>query len=162
VRAVQSTKFFIFISFSFAFEQTSHHRKPIPTTQVASKQDVPEKLSVKTAIKAMTRSDVTVLVLDAFQGPTEQDFRLAERVQLSGRACVLCMNKWDLVPKEADTMAQYEKNLRGRLRNIDWANIVFTTATTGARVRTVLDAVKDAASEHRRRVTTATINQVQI
>lgn len=130
--------------------------------QVASKKDIPEKLSVKTAIKAMTRSDVTVLVLDAMQGPTEQDFRLAERVQLSGRACVLCMNKWDLVPKDTDTMMQYEKNLRGKLRNIDWANIVFTsaTATAGGRVQTVLSAVKEAASEHRRRVTTATINQV--
>jgi hypothetical protein len=42
----------------------------------------------------------------AVQGPTEQDFRLAERVQLSGRACVLCMNKWDLVPKDTDTMMQ--------------------------------------------------------
>jgi len=127
---------------------------------VAAKSDGAEQLSVKTALKAMGRADIVVLVLDALLGPTEQDFRLAELIGQSGRGCVLCMNKWDLVPKDSTTMVQYEKNLQKRLRNISWAPSVFTTALSGQRVQGVLDAVKYAASEHRRRVSTSTLNMV--
>ncbi len=64
-----------------------------------------------------------------------QDFRLAERIVMEGRACVIVVNKWDTVPEKTDkTMRDYDEQARLRLRNLDWASIVFTTATTGQRI----------------------------
>ncbi|KAK3270967.1 hypothetical protein CYMTET_20661 [Cymbomonas tetramitiformis] len=128
---------------------------------VAAKKDGAEALAVKRAITAIKRAEVAVLVVDAILGATEQDFRLAENIRKEGRALVIVINKWDLVPeKTSTTMNQYETNLRTRLRTVDWAPVVFTTAIRGQRVAKVLDAIAAAGDEHRRRVTTATVNLV--
>lgn len=67
-----------------------------------------------------------------------------------GRACVVVVNKWDIVPdKETNTLRDFEEDLRAQLRPIQWASVVFTSALTGQRVNRVLDAVHSAAEQHR-------------
>mmetsp|Transcript_7559 Transcript_7559/g.46495 ORF Transcript_7559/g.46495 Transcript_7559/m.46495 type:complete len:513 (-) Transcript_7559:1105-2643(-) len=128
---------------------------------VASSKDRKEELSVNRAIRAIRRADVVALVLDALQGPTEQDFRLAELIVQEGRACIIVINKWDTVEeKDSNTAAQYEKNLRVQLRNLDWAPVVFSSALTGQRVQKVLNAALQAGKQHRTRITTSTLNMV--
>ena len=128
---------------------------------IASGKDGAEPLSVERAFHAVRRAEVAVLVIDASEGVTQQDFRLSEYVAAEGRACVVVVNKWDKVPDKGDrTLSEFEANVRAELRPVEWANIVFTSALTGQRVKRVLDAATAAAEEHRRRITTATLNMV--
>jgi GTP-binding protein len=128
---------------------------------IASGKDGAEPLSVERAFHAVRRAEVAVLVIDASEGVTQQDFRLSEYVAAEGRACVVVVNKWDKIPAKTDhTLSDFEANVRAELRPVEWANIVFTSALTGQRVKRVLDAATAAAEEHRRRITTATLNMV--
>ena len=128
---------------------------------VASTKDGAEPLSVERAFRAVRRAEVAVLVIDATEGITQQDYRLAEYIAAEGRACVVCVNKWDAIPnKDNSTLGDFELNVRSQLRLVEWANIVFTSAKTGQRVKRVLEAATAAAEEHRRRITTATLNLV--
>lgn len=128
---------------------------------IAGTNDGAEGLMVERAFRAVRRADVAVLVIDATEGITQQDFRLAEYVAAEGRACVVVVNKWDAIPNKSDTtLADFELEVRSQLRPVEWANIVFTSAKTGQRVKRVLDAAVAAAEEHRRRVSTATLNLV--
>eukprot|EP00898_Chlorokybus_atmophyticus_P008828 jgi/Chlat1/8947/Chrsp94S08254 len=120
-----------------------------------------EKLSVERSFRAMQRADVIVLVLEALDCSTEQDYKLAEKIVAEGRACIIVVNKWDTVPeKTSKTQKEYEQDLRVKLRNLHWAEIVYTSATSGLRVPKILEAAERAAEQHRRRVPTATINFV--
>jgi GTP-binding protein len=128
---------------------------------VAATKDGAEPLMVERSFRAIRRAEVAVLVIDATEGITQQDFRLAEYIAAEGRACVIAVNKWDLVPdKNNSTLADFEANVRAQLRPIEWANVVFTSAKTGQRVKRILEAATAAAEEHRRRITTATLNLV--
>jgi len=143
---------------SFKLIDTAGVRK---RASIASGKDGAEGLMVERAFRAVRRAEIAILVIDATEGITQQDFRLAEYVAAEGRACVVVVNKWDLVPDKTDTtLADFELEVRAQLRPIEWANIVFTSAKTGQRVRKVLDAAVAAAEEHRRRVSTATLNLV--
>lgn len=143
---------------SFKLIDTAGVRK---RASIASGKDGAEGLMVERAFRAVRRAEIAVLVIDATEGITQQDFRLAEYVAAEGRACVVVVNKWDLVPNKTDTtLADFELEVRAQLRPIEWANIVFTSAKTGQRVKKVLDAAVAAAEEHRRRVSTATLNLV--
>ena len=116
---------------------------------IASGKDGAEPLSVERAFHAVRRAEVAVLVIDATEGVTQQDFRLSEYVAAEGRACVVVVNKWDKVPDKGDrTLSDFEANVRAELRPVEWANIVFTSALTGQRVKRVLDAATAAAEEH--------------
>ena len=136
--------------------------------RVSGSPDGAEPLSVGRAIAAVRRAEVVLLVLDgSATAPdgrldvAQQDFRLAELVAAEGRACVLVVNKWDAVAgKDSDTLARARAELLQRLRPLSWATAVFTSATTGQRVATLLDAAAAASAEHRRRVSTATLNLV--
>ncbi|KAK9916427.1 hypothetical protein WJX75_002446 [Coccomyxa subellipsoidea] len=137
---------------------------------VADSKDGAEPLSVNRALQAIRRSEVVALVLDASECAdaeagrftvTQQDFRLAELVAAEGRACVIVINKWDTVAgKDANTHVAFQKEILAQLRALSWATIVFTSATTGQRVARILEAAHSAGEEHRRRITTATINMV--
>ena len=77
-----------------------------------------------------------------------------------GRACVVVVNKWDAVEKDSYTIYDYEKNLNARLHFIDWAETIFVSAKTGQRVEKILELVDRAAEAHKRRVSTAVVNEV--
>ena len=119
-----------------------------------------EFFGINRAFKAIDRADVVLLVLDVIDGVTEQDQRLANRIEDDGKACIIVANKWDAIEKDSNTIYEVEKELRSRLYFIDWAEMIFTSALTGQRVPKILDLVDIGAEQHRRRVSTATINEV--
>jgi GTP-binding protein len=120
----------------------------------------PEFFGIHRSLKAIDRSDVCVLVIDALDGVTEQDQRLAGRIEEAGRACVVVVNKWDAVEKDSHTLHQMEKELRGRLYFLDWAPMLFTSALTGQRVQGIFPLAAAAVDQHRRRVSTSVVNEV--
>lgn len=135
----------------------------IDTAGIRKKKNVeygPEFFGINRAFKAINRSDVVLLVIDALDGVTEQDQKLAGRIVDEGRACVIVVNKWDAVEKDSYTIYDYEKELRSRLHFFDWAEIIFISAQTGQRVEKIFDLVNTAAEQHKRRVSTSVINEV--
>jgi GTPase len=120
----------------------------------------PEFFSINRAFKAIRRANVVLLVIDALDGVTEQDQKLAGRIIEDGRACVLVVNKWDAVEKDSYTIYDYQKHLEERLHFTEWAEIIFVSALTGQRVEKVLELVDRASESHKRRVSTAVVNEV--
>lgn len=135
----------------------------IDTAGIRRKKNVEygaEFFSINRAFKAIRRSDVVLLVLDALDGVTEQDLKLAGRIEDEGRAAIIVVNKWDAVEKDSYTIYEYKKVTEQRLYFMDWAEMIFVSALTGKRVEKILDLVDAAAEEHSRRVSTAVINEV--
>ncbi|MGB3403311.1 MAG: ribosome biogenesis GTPase Der [Microcoleaceae cyanobacterium] len=135
----------------------------IDTAGIRRKKNVEygaEFFGINRAFKAIKRADVVLLVIDALDGVTDQDLKLADRVAEEGRACVIVVNKWDAVEKDTYTILSYEKDVKSRLYFIDWADIIFVSAMTGKRVENIIDLVDIAAEQHQRRVSTAVINEV--
>jgi GTP-binding protein len=135
----------------------------IDTAGIRKKKNVeygPEFFGINRAFKAIRRSDVVLLVIDAIDGVTEQDQKLAGRIAEEGRAAVIVVNKWDAIDKDSYTIYEYEELVKDRLNFVEWAEIIFVSALTGKRVENILDRVDTAAEQHQRRVTTAVINEV--
>jgi GTP-binding protein len=121
----------------------------------------PEFFMVNRALRAIRRADVVLLILDATAGVTEQDRILAQKVADDGRSCVLVVNKWDAVAnKDSNTFDKSVKYFRGELPQVRWAPIIFTSAATGQRVGKIYGAVDDAVGAHRKRISTAVLNEV--
>jgi GTP-binding protein len=134
----------------------------IDTAGIRKKKQVdygPEFFGINRSFKAIRRADVVLLVLDALDGVTEQDQKLAGRIAEDGRACVIVVNKWDAIEKDSHTIYDYEKHLKERLHFTEWAETIFVSAITGQRVEKILDLVDSAAEQHRRRVSTSVINE---
>ena len=115
---------------------------------------------VHRAFQAIHRADVVLFVLDALEDITEQDQRLAGHIAEQGRACVLVVNKWDAVEKDTYTINDYRDRIYQRLNFLDWAEVIFVSALTGQRVDKIFALVNQAVEQHRRRVSTAVINEV--
>jgi len=121
----------------------------------------PEFFMVNRALRAIRRADVALLVLDVTAGVTEQDRILAQKIADDGRACVIVCNKWDAVlDKDNDTYSKSVKFIREELPQVRWAPILFTSAATGQRVNKIYQAVDDAVQAHRKRISTALLNEV--
>jgi GTPase len=102
-----------------------------------------------------------LLVLDATAGVTEQDRILAQKISDDGRACVLVYNKWDAVAnKDSSTFDESVKYFRAELPQVRWAPILFTSAATGQRIGKIYGAIDEAIQAHRKRVSTAVLNEV--
>ncbi|MDY6806021.1 MAG: ribosome biogenesis GTPase Der [Cyanobacteriota bacterium] len=135
----------------------------IDTAGIRKKKNVQygaEFFGINRAFKAIRRAEVVLLVIDALDGVTDQDQKLADRVSEEGRACVIVVNKWDAVEKDSHTIYDYETTVRSRLYFLDWAETIFVSALNGQRVEKIVDLVEVAAAEHKRRVTTSVINEV--
>ena len=120
----------------------------------------PEYFGINRSFKAIERCDVCALVIDVLDGVTEQDQRLAGRIEEDGRACLIVVNKWDAVEKDSHTMAAMEKELRAKLYFLDWAPMLFTSALSGQRVESIFAVAAVAVEQHRRRVSTSVVNEV--
>lgn len=119
-----------------------------------------ERYSVLRAIRAAERSDVCLLVLDATEGVTEQDRRIAGIPHEAGKGIVIVVNKWDLIEKDAKTMDRYDEQVRNELAFISYAPSLYISAKTGQRVHTVLDTVRFVAEQGALRVKTGRLNEV--
>ncbi|KAK9221043.1 hypothetical protein WN944_009467 [Citrus x changshan-huyou] len=128
---------------------------------IASSGSTTEALSVNRAFRAIRRSDVVALVIEAMACITEQDCRIAERIEQEGKGCLIVVNKWDTIPnKNQQTATYYEQDVREKHRALDWAPIVYSTAIAGQSVDKIIVAAEMVDKERSRRLSTATINQV--
>lgn len=119
-----------------------------------------EELSLMRAQKSIAGTDVAVLVLDAIQGPTLQDKKIAARILDHHKGFVLLVNKWDLV--EAPSATVYEKHLRRVLAFIAFAPIIFCSAKTGYNFRRIIDAIDHVAAQTRTQLPTGILNRTLI
>ncbi|WP_110112983.1 ribosome biogenesis GTPase Der [Bacillus sp. CGMCC 1.16541] len=119
-----------------------------------------EKYSVLRALKAIERSDVVLVVLNAEEGIIEQDKRIAGYAHEAGKAVVIVVNKWDTVEKDEKTMKQFEQKIRDHFLFLDYAPIVFLSAKTKKRTHTLLPMINLASENHSLRAETSVINDV--
>ena len=118
-----------------------------------------ERYSVVRALRAIDRADVAVLIVDATEPLAAQDAHVAGFVEEQGKGMVVAVNKWDLVPKESHTTAQYERLLRQELKFMPYVPITFISAKTGQRIDQVLDLALSIYQERQKRVSTGSLNQ---
>ena len=119
-----------------------------------------EKFSIVKSFKSIDRADLCLLLIDANEGVTEQDARLAGLIQAKGRACIILVNKWDKVTdKDSYTAGQVAQQIREDLKFVRYAPIIFISALTGQRVHRILRAVDKVMVNYRRRVSTGALNR---
>ena len=119
-----------------------------------------ERYSVLRSIAAIRRCDVALLLLDANDGVTEQDTKIAGMIHDEGKAVIVIVNKWDQLNKETGTFEQYKKQVLNDLKFMDYAPVLFISAKTGQRVQQILQKVKDVYATACRRITTGILNDV--
>lgn len=127
--------------------------------QVAIKDEL-EYFSFIRSRRTLQRVDAVLLVVDTSEGATALDQRIAEEVVESGRACVIVLNKWDLITKDETDRARLERDIDNKLRFLPWAKVVRTSALTKRGIDKLLPALIDAVESHRRRLSTADVNKV--
>lgn len=119
-----------------------------------------EKYSVLRALKAIERSNVVLVVLDAEEGIIEQDKRVAGYAHEEGKAIVIVVNKWDTLDKDSKTMKKFEDKIRQEFQFLDYAPIAFVSAKEKQRLRTLFPLIKEASENHKKRVQSSTLNEV--
>ena len=119
-----------------------------------------ERYSVIRAIAAVERANVALIVIDATEGFTEQDTKVAGIAHDEGKACIIVINKWDLIEKDNKTMNNYIQDIRGKFPSMLYAPIVFVSAKTNQRMNTVLPKIKYVSNESSKRIRTGTLNDV--
>lgn len=119
-----------------------------------------ERYSVLRSIAAIRRCDVALLLIDANNGVTEQDTKIAGLIQDEGKAAIVIVNKWDMLEKETGTYEKYKKRILEDLKFMTYAPILFISAKTGQRVDTVLSKVKEVYEIAGKRITTGVLNDI--
>ena len=136
----------------------------IDTAGIRRKSAVPdesiEKYSVLRAIAAIERCDVALLLIDAQDGVTEQDTKIAGMIHEAGKAVAVVVNKWDLIEKDTNTMEHYRKELLTHLKFMDWAPVLFLSALTGQRTQKVLELADQLWAQTSKRIPTGVLNDV--
>ena len=139
---------------SFVFIDTAGMRK-----RSKVEEDI-EKYSVLRATMAIDRADVCLILIDATEGVTEQDTKVAGMAHEAGKASIIVVNKWDLVDKDDKTMAQMTEDIRRDLAYMTYAPILFISAKTGQRVEKLFDLIDYVSNQAAFRVTTGMLNTV--
>lgn len=119
-----------------------------------------EKYSVLRALKAIDRSDVVLVVIDAETGIREQDKTIAGYAHDAGRAIVIVVNKWDTVEPGEKVMKEFEENIRNEFQFLDYAPIVFLSAKTKRRLQRLIPIIKLVSESHTKRIPTNVLNDV--
>ena len=119
-----------------------------------------ERYSIMRSLTAVDRSDVVVIMVDAQDGVTEQDTKIAGYAHNKGKACIIAINKWDLIDKETNTMDEYKKNVQEKLGFMLYAPVVFISALTGQRVTRLYEMIKFVADQASQRISTGMLNDV--
>ncbi len=139
---------------SFVFIDTAGMRKKSKV-----EEDI-EKYSVLRATMAIDRADVCLIMIDATEGVTEQDTKVAGMAHEAGKASIIVVNKWDLVDKDDKTMARMTEDIRRDLAYMTYAPILFISAKTGQRVDKLFDIIDYVSNQATFRVTTGMLNTV--
>ncbi|MDR1117283.1 MAG: ribosome biogenesis GTPase Der [Oscillospiraceae bacterium] len=146
-----------------AFENKHGKYNFIDTAGLRKKARVDESIerySVLRTSMAIERSDVCLILIDAQDGVTEQDTKVAGLAHEAGKASVLIVNKWDTVEKETKTLENMEKQIRHDLVYMDYAPILFISALTGQRVNKLFELINTVYEASNRRITTGMLNSV--
>ncbi|UQR01739.1 ribosome biogenesis GTPase Der [Enterococcus gallinarum] len=119
-----------------------------------------EKYSVMRAMRAIERSDVVLMVLNAEEGIREQDKRIAGYAHEAGRGIILVVNKWDLLKKETNTMRDFEAEIRDEFQYLDYAPIIFVSAATKQRLNQLPALIEEVSMNQNMRIPSALLNDV--
>lgn len=146
------------------FEEAGRRYVLIDTAGIRKKRAIAdaslERYSVVRSFEAIRRCDVALVLVDAQQGVTEQDTKIAGFVHEEGKAAVVVINKWDAVEKETGTLEAMRRRVLEQLKFMDYAKVLFISATQGTRVNRVLEMVREAYAQASRRITTGVLNDV--
>jgi GTP-binding protein len=119
-----------------------------------------ERFSVIRAIASIERCDVALLVIDGTEGLTEQDKKIVGMAHEAGKGIIVVVNKWDLVPKETNTMRDMERKIKGELQFMSYAPVMFTSALKGQRLLPVLEMARAVSENRAMRVGTGQLNSL--
>ena len=119
-----------------------------------------EKFSVLRATMAIERADVCLIMIDAQEGVTEQDTKVAGLAHEAGKACIIVVNKWDLIEKDGKTMDHMREDVRRDLAYMTYAPVLFISAMTGQRVPRLFELIQFVSQQHSMRVTTGMLNSI--
>lgn len=119
-----------------------------------------EKYSILRALKAIDRSDVALILIDASTGIIEQDKRIVGHAHDAGKAVVIVVNKWDTIESDQEAMKKFEAEIRAHFLFLDYAQIVFLSALTKKRIHTLMPQVRLASENYTKRIETSVLNDV--
>ena len=119
-----------------------------------------ERFSVMRALAAVDRANVCVIMIDAIEGFTEQDSKIAGYAHEQGKGCIIAINKWDLVEKDDKTMDELRKKYMNDFSFMSYAPIIFISAKTGQRVDRLLELIKFVDEQNAMRITTGALNEL--
>ena len=119
-----------------------------------------EKYSVIRSLLAIERADVCLMMIDANEGVTEQDTKIAGEAHEAGKGVIIVVNKWDEIEKETGTLEKYKKEVYAKLAYLSYAPIIFISAKTGQRVDKLFDMINDVAKQNAMRISTSVLNQL--
>ena len=119
-----------------------------------------EKYSVIRTNLAIERADVCILMIDANEGVTEQDTKIAGLAHEAGKAVIIAINKWDEYNKENGTLENYTKDVYNRLAYLSYAPILFISAKTGQRVEKLFDLINEVSNNNAMRISTSVLNEL--
>lgn len=119
-----------------------------------------EKFSIMRTLLAIERADVCLMMIDANEGVTDQDAKIAGEAHEAGKGIIIVVNKWDEYEKETRTLEKYKKDIYAKLSYLSYAPVIFISAKTGQRVDKLFNMINNVAEQNAMRVSTATLNQV--
>ena len=129
----------------------------------ASKNKIKEEIerySILRTVSAVERADVVVLVIDATEGVTEQDAKIAGIAHDRGRGMIIVVNKWDAVEKDNHSVKEYTNRIRNVLSFMPYAEILFISAKTGQRLPKLFDVLEVVIQNHQLRIATGVLNDI--
>ena len=119
-----------------------------------------EKFSIMRTLLAIERADVCLMMIDATEGVTDQDAKIAGEAHEAGKGIIIVVNKWDAYEKETGTLEKYKKEIYNKLSYLSYAPIIFISAKTGQRVSKLFDMINHVNEQNSMRVSTSVLNQV--
>lgn len=119
-----------------------------------------EKFSVMRSLLAIERADVCLMMIDANEGVTDQDAKIAGEAHEAGKGIIIVVNKWDEYEKDTGTLEKYKKDVYAKLSYLTYAPIIFISAKTGQRVHKLFSMINDVSKQNSMRVSTSVLNQV--
>lgn len=119
-----------------------------------------ERYSVIRSLTAIERADVCLMLIDAKEGVSEQDSKIAGYIHDQGRAVVIIVNKWDAVEKDEKTIEKYKADIKKELSFMDYAPMLFISALTGQRVNKVIELINHVSNQHALRISTGMLNDI--
>jgi len=145
------------------FQKNDKHYVIIDTAGIRRKSRInqpTERYSIIRSLRAIDRSDIVLMLIDAVEGVTEQDKKIVGYAHEAGKGIILVVNKWDLIKKDDKTMHRYDKEIREEMGFLHYAPVLYVSALTGQRRQKILEIVDFVAEQQNFRVTTSKLNEL--